>query len=96
MKKGVIYEYLDNFSTAGNLTAYNNDYTYIIDYIINRVQQFNSGLISMVTEESIRKVAEQVDKEKSEDMVCNIIAELENYKREEVTLDESRSQKSLH
>lgn len=96
MKKGVIYEYLDNFSTAGNLTSYNNDYTYIIDYIINRVQQFNPGLIPMVTEESIRKVAEQVDKEKSEDMVCNIIAELENYKREEVTLDESRSQKSLH
>lgn len=88
------FNYLDNFSTAENLSSYTNDYTYVVDYVIHRVQQFNPNLINMVTEESIKSVSEGVDKARAEDMVCSIIAEIENTGKG-VALDESRSGRSI-
>lgn len=89
------FNYLDNFSTAENLSSYTNDYKYIVDYVIHRVQQFNPNLINMVTEESIKNVSEGVDKARAEDMVCSIITEIENIEKG-VTLDEPRSSRSIH
>lgn len=91
IKSEYIFEYLNNFSTAENLTAYNNDYTYIVNYIINRVQMFYHDLIPRITEESVKKITDQVDSANENDKVGNIITELENYKRDEVSLYESKN-----
>ena len=96
IKSGHIFEYLNNFSTAENLTAYNNDYTYIVNYIINRVHLFYPDLIPIITEESVKKITDQVDNANENDRAGNIIAELENYKGNEVSLDESKNHKSFH
>lgn len=96
IKSGHIFEYLNNFSTAENLTAYNNDYTYIVNYIINRVHLFYPDLIPIITEESVKKITDQVDNANENDRIGNVIAELENYKGNEVSLDESKNQKCFH
>ena len=95
IKNGLIFDYLDNFSTADNLTTYNNDYTYIINYVINRVQQFNYNLLPETTEKISASDTSIIDSKKSKDMVCNIVQEIENYKKEEKISNESSSYKNI-
>lgn len=95
IKNGLIFDYLDNFSTADNLTTYNNDYTYIINYVINRVRQFNYNLLPETTEKISASDTSIIDSKKSKDMVCNIVQEIENYKKEEKISNESSSYKNI-
>ena len=63
---------------------------------MNRVHLFYPDLMPMITEESVKKITDQVDNANENDRAGNIIAELENYKGNEVSLDESKNHKSFH
>ena len=56
---------------------------------------FYPDLIPIITEESVKKITEQVDNANENDRVGNIIAELEDYKENDVSLDESKNHKSF-